>query len=185
MFLTSEPLADSVLAPRRDRLHARSPAAVAAPAPRRPGRLLPLRAAGGGKSRWWSGVGRWRVSVPLHAGTGTRTGTGRSSPLPPTPLWLGTPLRTLPFPYYYCSVAVRKRRDPGIRDPSLLKQPHPPPYLSERCRFNTSPRRYCRGGEKKGEGAALQLHSCLLNTCGLLHALQQTCANSGFVTLET
>lgn len=58
MFLTSEPLADSVLAPRRDRLHARSAATVAAPAPRRAGRLLPLRAAGGGQGGSRGGVGR-------------------------------------------------------------------------------------------------------------------------------
>lgn len=37
MFLTLEPLADSLLAPRRYRLHARSPATVARSAPSRPG----------------------------------------------------------------------------------------------------------------------------------------------------
>lgn len=50
-LLTLEPLAHSLLAPRRDRLHARSPATVAPSVPRRPSRLLPLRAAGGGKKR--------------------------------------------------------------------------------------------------------------------------------------
>lgn len=73
MFLTLEPLADSLLAPRRDRLHARSPATVAASVSSRPGRLLPLRAAGRGKNWSWFRVGRWRIAVLLLP-----TGTGKS-----------------------------------------------------------------------------------------------------------
>lgn len=73
MFLTLEPLADSLLAPRRDRLHARSPATVAASVPSRPGRLLPLRAAGRGENWSWFRVGRWRFAVLLLP-----TGTGKS-----------------------------------------------------------------------------------------------------------
>lgn len=73
MFLTLEPLADSLLAPRRYRLHARSPAAVARSLSSRPGRFLPLRAAGRRKSWSWFGVGRWRMALLL-------TGTGKSPP---------------------------------------------------------------------------------------------------------
>lgn len=73
MFLTLEPLADSSLAPRRDRLHARSPAAVALSVSSRPGRFLPLRAVGRRKSWYWFGVGRWRMALLLP-------GTGKSPP---------------------------------------------------------------------------------------------------------
>lgn len=74
MFLTLEPLADSLLAPRRDRLHARSPATVAASVSSRPGRLLSLRGAAGRRKCWsWFGVGRWRIAL-------LPTGTGKSPP---------------------------------------------------------------------------------------------------------
>lgn len=69
MSLTLEPLADSLLAPRRYRLHARSPAAVARSLPGRPGRFLPVRAAGRRNSRSWIRVGRWGLAL-LPAGTG-------------------------------------------------------------------------------------------------------------------
>lgn len=76
MSLTLEPLADSLLTPRRDRLHARSPATVAASASSRPRRLLPLRVAGGRKSRSRFGEGRWRIAL-------LRAGTGKSPPCCP------------------------------------------------------------------------------------------------------
>lgn len=107
MFLTLEPLADSLLAPRRDRLHARSPATVAASVSSRPGRLLPLRAAAAGRrKRWpWFGVGRWRIAL-------LPTGTGKSPP----------PLMS--------ANSAELSGSTRSRDPSLL-QPPPPPYLEE------------------------------------------------------
>lgn len=94
-LLTLEPLAHSLLAPRRDRLHARSPATVAPSVPSRPSRLLPLWAAGGGKNWRWLGIEQWRIVLPP-------TGTGKSRPA--VSQWrgvvsLGRQQRPLPHPY--------------------------------------------------------------------------------------
>lgn len=105
MFLTLEPLADSLLTPRRDRLHARSPATVAASASRRPSRLLPLRVAGGRKSCSRFGVGRWRIAL-------LPSGTGKSPP----------PLLS--------ANSAKLSGSSRSKDPSLLHR-HPPPYLEE------------------------------------------------------
>lgn len=92
------------------------------------------------------------------------------SPLPPTPLSLGTPLRTLPIIIIiqlWCGSVWTPDRRP------LPSKTAPPTSLPVR----KVPLQYVitsllggrRGGGCKGEGAALQLHSCVLDTCGLLH----------------
>lgn len=94
-LLTLEPLAHSLLAPRSDRLHARSPATVVTSVPSRPSRLLPLRTARGGKNWRSLGIERWRIVLPP-------TGTGKSRPA--VSQWrgvasLGRQQRPLPHPY--------------------------------------------------------------------------------------